>query len=150
MNLLERFMSKVELIPFHSCWEWNGAKNLQGYGRIQTGSRTDGSRFSDGSHRVSWRLHFGEIPKGLDVLHRCDNTGCVNPNHLFLGTARDNIIDCSLKNRLRKKIDDDQVIQIRRSIARGEKCVNLAKKFNVSASLIYQIKQNKKRRHLCS
>jgi len=51
------------------------------------------------AHRLSWFLFKGIIPDGIDVCHHCDNPKCVNPNHLFLGTAKDNVKDCFSKNR---------------------------------------------------
>lgn len=52
------------------------------------------------AHRVSWILSYGEIPQGMLVLHHCDNTFCVNPTHLFLGTQRDNVHDALAKGRM--------------------------------------------------
>lgn len=75
------------------CWEWMAGKEGQGYGCFWF------RRKQDKSHRVSWILHQGEIPKGLYVLHKCDNRRCVNPDHLFLGSLRDNIADRHTKGR---------------------------------------------------
>lgn len=50
------------------------------------------------AHRVSWQIHFGPIPKGKLVLHKCDNKRCVNPNHLYLGTQGDNNYDRAIRN----------------------------------------------------
>jgi len=62
------------------------------------GSRKAGIK---GTHRVSWELHYGPIPKGMSVLHKCDNPPCVRPDHLFLGTQQDNLQDMRNKGRHR-------------------------------------------------
>lgn len=71
------------------CWYWYGARNWAGYGIF--GNKK--------AHRVSWELFFGKIPEKLLVLHRCDLTCCVNPEHLFLGDHRTNAMDCISKGR---------------------------------------------------
>jgi hypothetical protein len=78
------------------CWEWRGSRHHQGYGMFMEAHKKPVK-----AHRLSWRLHNGEIPASLCVLHRCDNTGCVNPAHLFLGTQLDNIRDMVSKGRNR-------------------------------------------------
>jgi hypothetical protein len=93
MTPIERFLDKVEMIPEHPCWEWIGTIGNHGYGEI-----TINYNFYL-AHRLSWKLHFSEIPKGLYVCHKCDNKTCVNPNHLFLGTDRDNMLDKCRKGR---------------------------------------------------
>lgn len=79
-----------------SCWIWTSTKLPTGYGTI----KADRSRENLYAHRVSWKLHFGPIPDGLFVLHKCDNTSCIRPDHLFLGNNADNMRDCSNKGRL--------------------------------------------------
>jgi hypothetical protein len=79
--------------PVFGCWVWSGATNRKGYGvYIFRGKYV-------GAHRVAWTLFRGPIPDGLFVLHRCDNPPCLNPDHLFLGTHNDNMIDMVLKGR---------------------------------------------------
>lgn len=90
-----RFWSKVAIIPEHSCWEWVGGKNNQGYGQLRHGMESL-------AHRVSYKIHFFELPKHLCVCHICDNPGCVRPQHLFLGTRKENIKDRDLKERTAK------------------------------------------------
>jgi hypothetical protein len=77
------------------CWAWAGSVQPRGYpyGRLSVYKRTALA------HRVSWILHFGSIPAGLCVLHRCDNPRCVRPDHLFLGTQKDNTADAIAKGR---------------------------------------------------
>lgn len=94
-NTTARFWNNVEMIPFHDCWEWSGATKSRGYGSLGVSS----TRRSEGAHRISWMIHYGIIPKGLCVCHKCDNPGCVKPDHLFLGTYKDNMLDCSRKGR---------------------------------------------------
>lgn len=88
-----RFWEKVQVIPFHSCWEWVAARNEYGYGVFGIGKQTDKA------HRISFRLLVGEIPKGKFICHKCDNPSCVNPNHLFVGTGADNVKDMIEKKR---------------------------------------------------
>ena len=81
--------------PNTGCWLWVGTRLTAGYGQVGGG----GSKRLELAHRASWRLHFGEIPAGLHVLHSCDTPPCVNPDHLFLGTRSDNMRDCASKGR---------------------------------------------------
>lgn len=86
-----RFWSKVDMKD--DCWNWTGSLSKQGYGRFGINGRVNLA------HRVAWTLYKGEIPKGMNVLHKCDNCSCVNPRHLFLGTQKDNIQDMFSKGR---------------------------------------------------
>lgn len=94
MSLKDRFSNMVRKSA-DGCWIWIGSRNNGGYGRI----REDGNGKTMLAHRVSWILHRGELPRDILVLHRCDVRECVNPNHLFLGTYKDNAIDREKKGR---------------------------------------------------
>jgi HNH endonuclease len=87
------FWDKFLMIPEHACWEWIGTKNEYGYG-IKTVNNK-----AVRAHRLSWEIHNGAIPKNLCVCHKCDNPGCVRPDHLFLGTKKDNNRDKGNKGR---------------------------------------------------
>jgi len=79
------------------CWEWQGAR-IGGYGTL----RWKGHKWF--AHRLAWTLARCPIPPGLFVCHHCDNPSCVRPNHLFLGTPKDNQVDAQRKGRLVRKL----------------------------------------------
>lgn len=86
------FWSHVE--KSSGCWLWNGALGNDGYGKTTIDGQTRRA------HRAAWELTNGPIPKGLLVCHHCDTPACVRPDHLFLGTPRDNTHDAVAKGRL--------------------------------------------------
>ena len=92
----ERFHEKYIKDPDTSCWIWTGCTS-NGYGRIYYKGRLDLAP------RVSWKLHNGPIPEGKLVCHHCDTPPCVNPDHLFIGTQKDNMTDAREKGRLKVK-----------------------------------------------
>lgn len=96
----ERFWKYVKKTP--KCWLWIGATctspRSAKRGIIRISKNPPHNEFA---HRVSYRIHFGEIPKGKLILHKCDNPPCVNPKHLFMGTQLDNVHDCMAKGRHR-------------------------------------------------
>lgn len=98
-SFLENFMAKVVKNEATGCWEWIGSKRgpkSHQYGVIRTSTKGTMS-----AHRVSYLIHHGEHPGDLMVCHKCDNTICVNPDHLFLGTGSDNAKDALKKGRLK-------------------------------------------------
>lgn len=94
-DLGTRFWKKVEIKENKECWNWLAKGNRQGYGEFWDND----TQSSVPSHRVAWIITNRKIPDGMLVCHRCDNTSCVNPNHLFLGTQSDNINDMYRKGR---------------------------------------------------
>lgn len=151
-NCLKYFSKKQD----NGCLIWTGFKSNSGYGTI---SYKNKKRLA---HRVSYEYHFGKIPKNLLVCHKCDMKLCINKDHLFLGTHKDNMQDCIKKNRfphhtLRvmkgsknslSKLNEAQVLEIRERSKNGETSISLAKEFDVSRININYIKSNKTWRHI--
>ena len=116
------------------CWEWQRARNRDGYGMWK--NRT--------LHRQSYEEFKGPIPADLHVLHACDNTCCVNPDHLSVGTHKENIQDMIRKgrsirgvNRYSSKLTEDQVREIYASTATGKE---IGKQYGVSSTTVYRIR----------
>ncbi len=140
------FWEKVDKEEGMGCWTWTAYRNKKGYGRFALG------RKSRGAHRVSWLLSFGPVPYGLCVLHSCDNTSCVNPAHLFLGTNADNVADMVSKGRNARgeshassKLTEDDVRNI---LLSDTHAVELAAKYGVKKSCIYLVRRRINWRHL--
>ena len=95
-TMTERFWSRVD--KTEGCWNWTGGLDTGGYGALRIPAKRTSSKKVRVS-RYSWELHNGPITNNLFVLHSCDNTKCVNPSHLFLGTQSDNMLDMSMKKR---------------------------------------------------
>ena len=93
MPLKETFHEKYEIITETGCWIWMGATS-NGYGVASDNGKTQPA------HRYSWELHNGPIPEGMQVCHKCDVKPCVNPDHLFIGTQKDNMHDAMRKGRV--------------------------------------------------
>ena len=92
--MLERFEKHFMPEPNSGCWLWFGALDgYKKYGCFRVGKK------NLRAHRVSWELYRGSIPKGMQVLHKCDVPPCVNPDHLWIGTQRDNVNDMIRKGR---------------------------------------------------
>lgn len=132
----------------NGCWEWTKSRTRKGYGRIGKTS----------THRLAYELFCSTIPPGMWVLHKCDNPPCFRPDHLFLGTSDDNIADMIAKGRNCKgdkhracqvllhgsanplaKLTEQQAIEIRELVAQGAGKSELARRFNVSPTLITNI-----------
>jgi hypothetical protein len=166
---IEKFWSRVaKTNNENDCWNWVGASNNIGYGRFHNGKKLVYP------HRYSYELKYGDIPFGMLVCHSCDNPSCVNPNHLWIGSHKDNSQDMINKKRGRNgrrggkgnekyykfkiilqgeihplsKLTDKKVKEIKIRLKNGERNIDLAKEYKVSATLIWMIKKGISWKHV--
>lgn len=148
LTLTERFWSKVAKGPATECWLWTGPGLKFGYGRI----KIDGRHVL--AHRAAYELTQGPIPPGSCVLHACDNPPCCNPDHLNLGTYRDNNSQREARGRGRQpkgegqakaKLTEADVRMIRASAASSG---TLARQLGVSYRLIWLVRTGKNWTHV--
>lgn len=137
-----RFFAKV--VKSDGCWLWQASKNNKGYGQILV-EKTP-KHIVKLAHRVSWEIHNGPIPDGLGVLHACDTPLCVNPQHLFLGTQKQNMVDCAEKGRSNAgskspmaKLDEETVLRLRADAVNDSDFCALAEKYGISRQMVKNI-----------
>lgn len=144
---LDKFETNYIPEPNSGCWLWTGAQHRQGYGSLSWKHKPMLA------HRVSWEIYRGKIPDGLLVLHKCDLTCCINPDHLFLGTHSDNMFDCGKKGRSNKKgsingnakIDEETVRIIRRAPRRPGLLKELSERFGIHRMTVADIRAKARR-----
>lgn len=137
-----------------TCWLWTSKIDRDGYGRFWIGR---GHQRKDCSvHRLSWSLHYGLIPEGLCVAHKCDVRNCVRPDHLFLATFAENNADCIAKGRKkvgeccgRAKLTTCEVVQIRKQYTHQHmQIAQIARDYNVSEGCVDHVVHFRTWRHV--
>lgn len=149
----ERFDEKWMAEPMSGCWLWTAQVDRDGYGRVRI---HDSRRWlAARSHRAAWLIYRGPISAGKFVLHACDNPSCVNPDHLTLGTHRDNMSEMRSRNRQAvgdrvaiSRLTSRQVREIRRRLATLERHATIAQDFGVTHRTISDIHLGRTWRHL--
>ena len=154
----ERFWEKVRKLK-NGCWKWTGATMSNGYGFFGRThlNRPRHYRKPNLAHRVAWEITYGVVPT-LHVLHHCDNRSCVNPNHLFLGTDKDNMQDAARKGRTtigeknaQAKLTSAIVLKVWNGNRNTRNYVKrCARHYRVSHATISEILHRKTWRHLTS
>ncbi len=149
ITAIDRFEMQYIPVTESGCWLWTGSPEKDGYGRM----RVNGKRPK--AHRYSYETFVGEIPKGMSVLHKCDVSCCVNPNHLFVGTHEDNMKDQKNKGRTlygekgtNVKLKEADVYNILSAIKNGEPQLKIANRFGISQASVSLIKTGKNWPHI--
>jgi len=143
---------KKYVIDDRNCWNWIGSKDRDGYG-VFGHHRNKQLR----AHRASYGLYVGEIPNGMMVCHFCDNPSCINPKHLFVGTAKDNTQDMIRKQRRpvlsgevhpNAKLKEHQVHEIKQLRKQNVLLTNIANQYGISFQTVSSIAKGKTWKHI--
>lgn len=150
--IVRRFLSKVKPSAT-GCWKWTGSHytprtHSSGSPKLAYGCFQLGVRRQALAHRLMWQLYCGPVASGILICHRCDNPGCVRPDHLFRGTNADNHRDSALKCRRNQKLSAADVLDIRRLRADGWCLKPLAERFGVSQTCVSLVARGLRRQHV--
>ncbi len=147
-TFVDRFWAKVN--KTESCWLWTASVLGMGYGQITKNGRGEMIK----AHRASYIMAYGAVPKGKLVCHSCDMPGCVNPQHLFLGSCADNHADRNKKGRQAKgensgqaKLTEEKVLEIR-ALVDSYTQEELAKMYNTCKATIWNVVMRKTWKHI--
>lgn len=137
-----RFFKKVKKLE-NGCWEWIGSKNKKGYGYFKCTSFT-----KQLAHQVSYILFKGDIPKNCHVCHECDFTSCVNPDHLWIGSAMQNACDMQSKRRDgNRKLTEEDVIAIR-ELLKTKSQLEIALMYSITEGTVSSISCRRTWKHI--
>lgn len=153
LDPLTYLLSNYSHDPVTNCWNWTGSVLQGGYGAFKCVAIKRGTM---NASRASWIVHFGPIASTkIKVCHTCDNRRCVNPEHLFLGTTKDNMADAATKGRMSKgtdrpqaKLDEDTVLEIKSLRDAGWSYRQLGKRYGVSHSVCWLAATGRAWRHV--
>lgn len=149
----KKFWRKILFGNIDQCWQWMAGRSKGGYGQFNILGKTKAV------HRFVFIQLFDEPKAGLCVLHKCDNRSCVNPNHLFTGTKKDNYDDMVSKGRSNHpgapgskngnaKLSEEHISVIKNRLGKGETLKSIGESFGVNLSVIWGIKVGRGWKHV--
>ena len=142
-----KFNEAYEVCPISECWEWLACVDTHGYGQFDHRTNPAAVKGWGGilAHRYAYFREHGPIPSGLSVMHSCDNTACVNPGHLLLGSQLENIDDMIMKRRSTRgrrwrQLTNPQIQEIKLLVELGNTLVSIARRFGVTSRTIRRVR----------